>query len=91
MPVNLSDWLGDNPATLWAAVALLCLAAELITPSRRMIVWGAVGAVFAGLIALVLPDLWPLQLVAAILVSGALMVVARDLSVDADHPATPIS
>lgn len=81
MPVNLSDWLGANPWSLWLIVAAVCLAAELMTPSRRVIGWGAVGAGCAALIAVILPDVWPLQLVAAGLVSGALVLLARDTSV----------
>lgn len=83
MPVNLSDWLGANPWSLWMIAAGLCLAAELMTPSRRIVGWGAVGAACAALIAVVLPDMWPLQIAAAALVTGTLVLLARDTSVSA--------
>lgn len=89
MPVNLSDWLGANPWSLWVIVAALCLGAELITPSKRVVGWGAVGAGCAALVALILPDLWPLHLVTAGVVSGALVLLASDTSVTARSRVTP--
>ena len=89
MDVHLSDWLGANPWTLWVAVELICLIAELITPSRRVIGWGVVGALCGGLIAWILPTLWPLQVVAAVLVTAALIIYARDTTVVQAAPTPP--
>ncbi|MGJ3507190.1 NfeD family protein [Enemella sp. A6] len=80
MDVHLSDWLGANPWTLWVAAGLCCLIAEVITPSRRVIGWGMVGAICAAMVAWVLPTLWPLQVIAAVVVTTALIIYARDTS-----------
>jgi membrane protein implicated in regulation of membrane protease activity len=73
---NLTDWLGDNPWALWFSLAVLLGVAEILSLDLVLIMI-AMGAAAGGLVALVAPDLWWLQIVVASGVSVGMLLLAR--------------
>lgn len=76
MPMNLTDWLGDNPWALWLTLAVLLGVAEVLSMDFVLIMI-AIGAVAGAVVGAIVPGLWPLQIVAAAGVSVALLALAR--------------
>jgi len=77
MPMNLTDWLGDNPWALWLTLAVLLGVAEILSMDFVLIMI-AIGAVAAAVVAALLPsELWWLQILVAAGVSIGMLVLAR--------------
>jgi membrane protein implicated in regulation of membrane protease activity len=74
--VNLTDWLGDNAWALWLSLAFLLAVAEILSLDLVLIML-AVGALAGGVVALIAPDLWWLQIAVAAGVSIATLALLR--------------
>jgi membrane protein implicated in regulation of membrane protease activity len=70
MDINLTDWLGTHLWLLWAALAVLFVALELLRRDRTMLVLTA-GAVAAMVTALIVRQAWWWQIVVGLVVSVA--------------------
>ncbi|GAB3929845.1 hypothetical protein GCM10011575_28110 [Microlunatus endophyticus] len=77
MPMNLTDWLGNNPWALWLTLAVLLGVAEILSMDFVLIMI-AIGAVAGAVVGAIFPaELWWLQILAAGGVSVAMLVLAR--------------
>jgi membrane protein implicated in regulation of membrane protease activity len=76
MPMNLTDWLGDNPWALWLTLAVLLGVAEILSLDFVLIMI-AVGAVAGAVVGAIVPELWFLQILVAAGVSVGMLLVAR--------------
>ncbi len=76
MPENLTDWLGDHGWALWLSLAVLLGVAEIVSLDLVLIMLAA-GAVAGGLVSLVAPDLWWLQILVASAVSLGMLLLLR--------------
>ena len=76
MPIHLQDYLGMHPYLLWLFIIPLCWAAELVWPRKVFILW-APACVVGGVVAAVLPALWWLQLLLAVVAAVALHLWLR--------------
>jgi membrane protein implicated in regulation of membrane protease activity len=76
MPENLTDWLGDHAWALWMSIAFLLAVAEIVSLDLVLIML-AVGALAGGIVAVVAPDLWWLQVLTAAGVSVGMMALLR--------------
>ena len=76
MEVNLTDWLGDHAWAIWLSLAFLLAVAEVISLDLVLIML-AVGALAGAGVAVVAPDLWWLQVLAASAVSVAMLAALR--------------
>lgn len=76
MPMNLTDWLGDNPWALWLTLAVLLGIAEILSMDFVLIMI-AIGALAGAVLGAVVPALWWLQILAAAAVSVGLLAAAR--------------
>ncbi|WP_195909139.1 NfeD family protein [Microlunatus sp. Gsoil 973] len=76
MPMNLTDWLGDNPWALWLTLAVLLGVAEILSLDFVLIMI-AVGAVAGAVVGAIFPELWWLQILVAAGVSVGMLAVAR--------------
>jgi len=76
MPMNLTDWLGQNPWALWLTLAVLLGVAEVLSMDFVLIMI-AIGAVAGAVIAAIIPGLWPLQILIAAGVSVGMLMLAR--------------
>jgi membrane protein implicated in regulation of membrane protease activity len=74
--VNLLDWLGDNAWAIWLSLAFLLAVAEIVSLDLILIML-AVGALAGAGVAAVAPDLWWLQILAAISVTIGMLLVLR--------------
>ena len=74
--VNLTDGLGDNPWALWFSLAVLLGIAEIVSLDLVLIMIAA-GAVGGGLVALIAPGLWPLQIAVAVVISVGTLFLLR--------------
>jgi membrane protein implicated in regulation of membrane protease activity len=77
MPINLNDWLGDNPWAWWLALAVLLIGAEAV--HRGRIALGLAAAAGAGAAtAFLAPALgWVQALVAAVTGVACTLLVQR--------------
>ncbi len=73
---NLSDWLGDHGWAIWLSLALLLAIAEILSLDLVLIMLAA-GALAGGVTALIAPDLWWLQVIAAVAVSVMSLALLR--------------
>ncbi len=73
---TLTDWLGDHSWALWLSLAVLLGVAEIVSLDLVLIML-AVGAVAGGLVSLVAPDLWWLQILVAAGVSVGSLALLR--------------
>ncbi len=64
---------------IWAAVFVVCLIAEGVS-AALVSIWFALGALFAGVSALLFPDLVWLQFVLFLVVSTAALILTRPLA-----------
>jgi membrane protein implicated in regulation of membrane protease activity len=76
MPMNLTDWLGDNPWALWLTLAVLLGVAEILSMDFVLIMI-AIGAVAGAVLGALVPPLWWLQILAAGGVTVGLLMLAR--------------
>jgi membrane protein implicated in regulation of membrane protease activity len=74
--VNLTDWLGDNAWALWLSLAFLLAVAEILSLNLVLIMF-AVGALAGAVMALLVPDLWWLQILVAAGVSVGMLLLLR--------------
>ncbi len=76
MEVNLTDWLGENGWAIWLSLAFLLGVAEILSLDLVLIML-AVGALAGAGVAVVAPDLWWLQILAAAGVSVGMLALLR--------------
>jgi membrane protein implicated in regulation of membrane protease activity len=74
--VSLTDWLGDNAWALWLSLAFLLAVAEILSLNLVLIMF-AVGALAGAVMALLVPDLWWLQILVAAGVSVGMLALLR--------------
>jgi membrane protein implicated in regulation of membrane protease activity len=74
--VNLTDWLGENAWALWLSLAFLLAVAEILSLNLVLIMF-AVGALAGAVMALLVPDLWWLQILVAAGVSVGMLALLR--------------
>jgi len=72
----LTDWLGDNAWALWLSLAFLLAVAEILSLNLVLIMF-AVGALAGAVMALLVPDLWWLQILVAAGVSVGMLALLR--------------
>ncbi len=77
----ISEWLAANGWLGWGALALLLAAAELLTLDLTLLML-AIGAVAGGVTALVVPDLWWLQIMVALAVAVLTLFLLRPTLLD---------
>lgn len=70
MDINLTDWLGTHLWLLWAALAVLFVALELLRRDRTMLALAA-GAVAAMVTAMVVRQAWWWQIAVGVVVAVA--------------------
>ncbi len=70
MDINLNDWFGTHLWLLWAVLAVLFVALELLRRDRTMLALAA-GAVAAMVMALIVRQAWWWQIAAGLVVSVA--------------------
>ena len=70
MDINLNDWFGTHLWLLWAALAVLFVALELLRRDRTMLAL-AVGAVAAMVTALIVRQAWWWQIAAGVVAAVA--------------------
>lgn len=70
------EWLGDNMWLVWLALALLLATGEMLTLDLTLLMLSS-GAVAAMLTALVVPGLWPVQLLVGLAVSVLMLFFLR--------------
>lgn len=76
MPMNLTDWLGENAWALWLSLAFLLGIAEIFTLDLVLIML-AVGALAGAGTAAVAPGLWWLQILVAVVVALSTLLLLR--------------
>lgn len=76
MEVNLTDWMGDNAWAIWLSLAFLLGVAEIMSLDLVLIML-AVGALAGAGVAVLAPSLWWLQVLVAILISLAMLLLLR--------------
>lgn len=74
--MNLNDWLGDNLWSAWLVLALLLGSAEMLTLDLTLLMLAG-GALAGALTALVLPGMLVVQILVAISVSVAMLMLLR--------------
>lgn len=79
--MNLLDWLGDHVWAIWLGLALLLGIAEILSMDLVLIML-AVGALAGAGVAVVLPDLWWLQIGVAATVSVITLLILRPTLLD---------
>ncbi len=72
----MTDWLGDNAWALWLSLAFLLAVAEILSLNLVLIMF-AVGALAGAVMALLVPDLWWLQILVAAGVSVGMLALLR--------------
>ena len=72
----MTDWLGENSWAIWLSLAFLLGIAEIMSLDLVLIML-AVGAVGGGVVALLAPSLWWLQILVAIAVSLGMLLLLR--------------
>ena len=72
----MTDWLGDNAWALWLSLAFLLAVAEILSLNLVLIMF-AVGALAGAVMALLVPDLWWLQILVASGVSVGMLLLLR--------------
>lgn len=76
MEVNLNDWFGTHLSMLWAVLAVLFVALELLRRDKTMLVLAG-GALAAMVTALFLRQAWWWQILAGLLVTIGGLVLRR--------------
>ena len=76
MGENLTDWLGENAWAIWLSIAFLLAVAEILSLDLVLIMM-AVGALAGAGVAVVAPGLWWLQILTAVSVSFAMLLLLR--------------
>ena len=72
----MTDWLCDNAWALWLSLAFLLAVAEILSLNLVLIMF-AVGALAGAVMALLVPDLWWLQVLVASGVSVGMLLLLR--------------
>jgi membrane protein implicated in regulation of membrane protease activity len=72
----LTDWLGENAWAIWLSIAFLLAVAEILSLDLVLIMM-AVGALAGAGVAVVAPGLWWLQILTAVSVSFAMLLLLR--------------
>jgi membrane protein implicated in regulation of membrane protease activity len=72
----LTDWLGENAWAIWLSIAFLLAVAEILSLDLVLIMMAA-GALAAAGVAVVAPGLWWLQILTAVSVSFAMLLLLR--------------
>lgn len=72
----MTDWLGDNAWAIWLSLAFLLAVAEILSLDLVLIMLAA-GALAGAGVAVVAPDLWWLQMLAAGAVSVGTLALLR--------------
>lgn len=70
------EWLGDNMWAVWLALALILATCEMLTLDLTLLMLAS-GALAAMLTAIVLPGLWPVQLLVGAAVSVLMLFFLR--------------
>jgi len=73
---NLTDWLGENAWAIWLSIAFLLAVAEILSLDLVLIMMAA-GALAGAGVAVVAPGLWWLQILTAVAVSFAMLLLLR--------------
>ncbi|HEX8487705.1 MAG TPA: NfeD family protein [Propionibacteriaceae bacterium] len=72
----MTDWLGENAWAIWLSIAFLLAVAEILSLDLVLIMMAA-GALAAAGVAVVAPGLWWLQILTAVSVSFAMLLLLR--------------
>lgn len=70
------DWLSDNPWALWIVLSVVLGVAEILS-LNLVLVMTAVGALAGAGVAALVPGMWWLQILVAVVVSIGMLVLLR--------------
>ena len=87
MDINLTDWFGTHLWLLWAGLAVLFVALELIRRDRTMLALAA-GAVSAMVMALIVRQAWWWQIAVGVVVAVAAVVYVSRRTRPGGQPET---